>query len=170
MEPQGILKVVSLTNMIRNMSFYQTCSSTSTNNQSRILNPESRHASIQYKVENAYPFSSRWPIRSFWSRLGISPHGILSSLLLALRHPSSVGLTASLLCWPYGILSPSLPYGTFFQLLELLSSTTADDALLRRHQSDGWRLHVALWVSSCCYLNNMVKPRSVSGTQVSGQP
>ncbi|EXK29347.1 hypothetical protein FOXG_20123 [Fusarium oxysporum f. sp. lycopersici 4287] len=81
--------------MIRNMSFYQTCSSTSTNNQSRILNPESRHALIQYKVENAYPFSSRWPIRSFWSRLGISPHGILSSLLFALRHPSS--------CWPYGI-------------------------------------------------------------------
>ncbi|EXM18394.1 hypothetical protein FOTG_13497 [Fusarium oxysporum f. sp. vasinfectum 25433] len=86
--------------MIRNMSFYQTCSSTSTNNQSRILNPESRHALIQYKVENAYPFSSRWPIRSFWSRLGISPHGIpLPVVCLTASFPRHCLTAPFFNCW-----------------------------------------------------------------------
>lgn len=96
--------------MIRNMSFYQTCSSTSTNNQSRIQNPESRHALIQYKVENAYPFSSRWPIRSFWSRLGIPPHGILGEEFEVVGCPHNeefAGLTPSC-CLPHGILSSLL--------------------------------------------------------------
>lgn len=109
------------------------------------------------------------------------PYGTISSPLLALRHllvpfigltaPFTivVGLTASVCCWLDStplLMALRLP----ISMLELFSPTTADDALLRRHQNYGWRLHVAFWVSNWSFLDNPVKPRSVSRTAVSNQP